>query len=289
MFRVLLIDGNSRAKTLHYAAPDDVPGRMHSDIKRIVRAASGAQPILLWDHPDSKMTRRQEYAGYKAERDDKPAAEAAVRNCVQYFKDKYPYWFHPQYEADDLLATLSLRFPDIPMLIFSNDKDMFALLGGPAIRQQLRSLQGPDSEWEFYTAEMVEQRFGIKFHQYVEYRALVGDSVDGVPGIKGIGDTTAVKIFQRYDTIAEAVRNIDEVPILPRFRKLLLAGWSDGTFAKMLSLVTFRTFKDELPPGIVSAIQATRRIGYPTRHNNTLDSLLQVGLVKPVSASLPPF
>ncbi len=102
-----------------------------------------------------------------------------------------------RYEADDILATLAAgaRRQRAPVIVVSRDKDLGQLLQGPA-----------DRLWDFAADQWLDRdglgaRFGVAPEQLADYLALVGDSIDDVPGVPGIGGKTAAALLQRYGDI----------------------------------------------------------------------------------------
>lgn len=115
------------------------------------------------------------------------------------------------YEADDLIGTLitRLRRSKRPVAIVSRDKDLGQLL----IREQ-------DFLWDYagdqrYYFDDIENKFGVKPTQLVDYLALVGDSSDDIPGVPGIGIKTAVTLLQHFDSIENLFANADRLAELP--------------------------------------------------------------------------
>lgn len=115
------------------------------------------------------------------------------------------------YEADDLLGTLSkrLRRGNNPIAILSRDKDLGQLLH----REQ-------DYLWDYskgvrYFAGCIHKKFGVLPAQLVDYLALVGDSIDDIPGVPGLGPKTAQALLSVHSTIEDIFEGIDELHLLP--------------------------------------------------------------------------
>lgn len=117
----------------------------------------------------------------------------------------------PRYEADDLLGSLYARCrrSALPIALLSKDKDLAQLLSRPQ-----DFLWDYSSSQRFYEAD-VYTKFGVRPDQLVDYLALVGDSVDDILGVPGIGAKTAVKLLSYYDSIASLLRNVSTVEQLP--------------------------------------------------------------------------
>ena len=115
-----------------------------------------------------------------------------------------------EYEADDLLGTLAAlcRSQGCRPVILSRDKDLAQLL------------QGGEMLWDFGSAEPrgvaeLEAVFGVPLSRLADYLALIGDAVDNIPGVPGIGAKTAAAIFQRFTSVDELLGNLDNLAALP--------------------------------------------------------------------------
>jgi len=122
-------------------------------------------------------------------------------------------------EADDIVATLAVRAAgkNFDVLIASQDKDFFQIVG-PHIR-----LLRPDSDdAKPLDADGVVARFGVKPEQIVDYLSLVGDSVDNIPGVSGIGPKTAVELLRRHGSVDELLARADALD-KPKLRASLVS------------------------------------------------------------------
>jgi DNA polymerase-1 len=123
------------------------------------------------------------------------------------------------FEADDIISTLGNRASeqDIDTIIVTGDNDMLQTVS-PHI-----SVLAPRrgfGETVLYNEEEVEKKYGIKPHQLIDYKALVGDSSDNIPGVKGIGDKTAESLLQKFGSMENIYDNLDKVTP-ERLQKLL--------------------------------------------------------------------
>ncbi|MCI0683276.1 MAG: DNA polymerase I [Gemmataceae bacterium] len=111
------------------------------------------------------------------------------------------------YEADDVIATLAraAEGQGIDVFICSSDKDCRQLLSDHVKIFNLRKLEVFDS------AALVKD-WGVTPEQVIDYQTLVGDSVDNVPGVPGVGPKTATQLLQKYQTLDNLLAHVDEIP-----------------------------------------------------------------------------
>jgi DNA polymerase I len=203
-----LIDGNSVAYRAFYALPEDlatksgqVTNAVFGFTRMLIRLLKDYHPdgiAVAWDV--SRQTFRTEsYPEYKAQRERAP----------DHFRSQLPLMdevlqtLHitqlreEGYEADDIIATLTKRTVEAgwEVLIVTGDRDAFQLIEGPVkvvyTRRGISDIVLADEAY-------VEERYGIRPDQYVEYAALRGDSSDNLPGVPGVGEKTASRLIAEY-------------------------------------------------------------------------------------------
>lgn len=146
---------------------------------------------------------------YKATR--KPMPEE-LRAQLPYIKRwieaaGWPIIIEEGREADDLMAAVAVNHPDMNSLIVSQDKDLMQLVSDHV--HQLVS--GAKSTMNEMDAEAVTEKFGVRPDQVLDYLCLLGDNVDNIPGVQGIGAKTAVKLLNQFGSIEGIYARIDEV------------------------------------------------------------------------------
>ena len=116
----------------------------------------------------------------------------------------------PEYEADDLIGTLATRAraAGFCVTVVSRDKDLAQLVG-----------RG-DRYWDYsdaaeYRYEEIAERFGVAPERMADYLALMGDAVDNIPGVPGVGPKTAAALMLRFATLEAVYEDLDEVARLP--------------------------------------------------------------------------
>jgi len=116
------------------------------------------------------------------------------------------------YEADDILGTLSLKAEQCGMtaVIVSGDRDLLQL-ASDTLKIRIPKTKGGKTEIEDYFAEDVLQKYGVSPTEFIDVKALMGDSSDNVAGVPSIGEKTAIKIIQQYHNIENAIQHADEI------------------------------------------------------------------------------
>jgi len=179
-------------------------------------------------------TRRQEkFAEYKIQRpvmpDDLISQIPLIRQVIAAYN--IPILEKDGYEADDIIATIARRLvrPDLETVIVSDDKDMFQLVGD---KVKILSTRQED----IMGRNEVENLLGFSPDLIPDYIALAGDSVDNIPGVKGIGEVSAKNLIKSYGRLENILKKADEVK--PDRVKLALTSQKDAAvLCKELALL----------------------------------------------------
>ena len=117
----------------------------------------------------------------------------------------------PQFEADDVLATLATwgRDAKIPVVVVSGDRDTFQLVEDPFVKV-LYNRRGV-SDYSLYDEAGIFERCGIEPKRYALLAALRGDTSDNLPGVPGVGEKTAAKLFAQYRDFADLYQHLDSL------------------------------------------------------------------------------
>jgi len=162
---------------------------------------------IAWDGPE-RTVRHEVFAEYKANRpamaDDLASQIPVIRRVLSAYR--IPVLELPGYEADDVIGTLSKRAADegYGVVIVTADKDMLQLVG-PRVRVFHTGRE------RFLDEAGVEDFFGVSPRKVADVLALMGDSVDNVPGVPGVGQVTAKKWIDAYGDLATLLAKADEV------------------------------------------------------------------------------
>lgn len=174
---------------------------------------------VVWINDAGDSFRTEAYAEYKSTReklDDELQADfdTAVERVAQLLAAfRIPLVAVDGYEADDVIGTLAKRaaVAGLEAVIVSGDKDFYQLIG-PGIALLNPGRGGPagvDETW--VTEENASERLGIPPHQVTDYLALVGDTSDNVPGVKGIGEKGAVQLLTEYGDLETMIARAGEI------------------------------------------------------------------------------
>lgn len=173
---------------------------------------TGAEHVAVaFDESLSTSFRNDLYPDYKANRESPPPElKAQFEACRRFAESTGCACFsHDQYEADDLIATIAARMRDqgYRNFVVTADKDLAQVL------------EGDDIWWDYHRNKSmgldgVKQRFGVTPAQMRDYFGMVGDAVDNIPGVPGIGPKTAVKLLRLFRDLEGVYENLSQVPQL---------------------------------------------------------------------------
>ena len=219
---LLLMDGHSLAYRAFYALP---PENFSTTTGQTTNAVYGFTSMLINLLRDEDPThvavafdlsrqtwRREEYVDYKANRSTSPSEFAGQVDLIKEVLTamRIPYLTAENYEADDIIATLTTRAvaEGLPVRICTGDRDALQLVNDQVT---LLYLQRGVSEMARYTPQAVEAKYGLTPLQYPDFAALRGDPSDNLPGIPGVGEKTATKWIREFGSLTALVDRVDEV------------------------------------------------------------------------------
>jgi len=192
------------------SAPDGRPTNAVFGVTRALMSLydRGADYLIAtWDHKDPTF-RDKLFDQYKAHREPPPPDLLIQQPLVNQVLEamRIPFLIAPGYEADDIMATLSSEGAGrgLDVFICSSDKDCRQLLSPKVKILNLR-------KGDIIDADALVKDWGVRPDQVVDFQALVGDSVDNVPGVPGVGPKTAAKWLQEYGTLDALVANADAI------------------------------------------------------------------------------
>jgi len=223
MQTLLLIDANSLIHRAFHAlppftAPDGSPtGALYGLASILLKILNSEREkpnyiAAAFDRPEPTF-RKKEFAEYKAHRPPAPPELISQiiqsRELLQNFDIRY--FEEAGLEADDLIGSLAKKFSgkeNIQIIILTGDRDAFQLIMGNRVVVET-PLKGI-SETFIYNENAVKEKFGIVPNQLVDYKGLVGDQSDNIPGVKGIGPKTASKLLSEFSNLENLFSSIKE-------------------------------------------------------------------------------
>src|SRR2546423_169256 len=208
------------------------------------------QPDYLgWVHDSGLSCRHERYPAYKATREklteelQSDFDRGMDRICQMLDSYRIPILTLPGYEADDVIGTLVARSveQEVNVVVVSGDKD-FQQLVRPGVWLLNPGRGGPANvEEHWVSVDNAEERLGVPPEFVTDYLALVGDSSDNIPGVRGIGDKTASELVRQYGHLESILAHAEELT-KKRPREALLEHAENARLSK--ELVTIR---DDLP------------------------------------------
>ena len=311
MERLLLLDGNGLIYRGYFALIDQP---LTTSRGELVTAVFGFTNIVLRAiadvHPEhiavafdlGKPTFRHErYAEYKGTRtkmpDDMREQIPKVRDVVAALG--FPVYEREGFEADDVIATLTgqAEAAGLDVTILTGDLDMLQLVSERT--KLMVSLRGGVSNTVSYDLARIDDRWGLRPDQMLDYKALKGDPTDNIPGIPGVGEKTASKLIATWESLDALYEHLDEVmpeklrPLLADHREQVLESrelmrlvrdvdvvldpdrgvvgeYDREAVVRIFREYEFRTLIDRLPPLVgerpedaIAAMRDLRDAGFP--------------------------
>lgn len=165
--------------------------------------------IVCWDM-GSKTFRTEKYPNYKANRDAPPEELIPQFDLAKQAVDMFdiPNIGIHNYEADDVIGTLAKQFNHHEVIIQTGDLDLLQLVEENV---QIAIMRKGLSNYEVFNEINFLEKKGILPSQITEFKGMTGDSADNYPGIKGIGEKTALKLLQSYERMDNILMNLTDL------------------------------------------------------------------------------
>ncbi len=221
MALVLLIDGHSQAYRAYFGMKTPLSTRegeptaaVYGFARKLLATLREVKPDYVAVAFDTGDTwRHAEFPDYKATRDAMPDDMRTQMTRIEAMLRAFniPILTYTNYEADDILGTLAREAgaEGYDVLVMTGDRDMFQLVDGQV--KILYTSGGPNPVTSAYGLEQVQERYGLTPQQFIDFKALTGDSSDNIPGVPGVGEKTAIKFLQQYGTLDELYAHVDEI------------------------------------------------------------------------------
>jgi DNA polymerase-1 len=177
-------------------------------LKKLKETFNPSYIVIANDLGRSKTFRRALYKPYKANRKD---MDEDIINQLRYTTQilslmGYPFINNELYEADDILGMISKFALDNNMdtILVSSDKDLYQLLNDNTFVLSPRNNELIDAAWLYNKYKLTPQ-------QWIDMKILQGDAGDNIPGVKGIGEITSIRLLQQFNTIENIYKHIDQI------------------------------------------------------------------------------
>lgn len=216
--RLLLVDGHAYAYRAFHAirslnAPDGTPtNAIFGFIKMLQKMMANLKPshlLVVWD-AGLAAERTAELPGYKAHRPETPEALSSQFPQLERWLDAagHPQWSQEGTEADDWIGTYTHRAVQLGwnVVIASSDKDFMQL-----VSEQVGLFNPNDKSEKIWSPADVVAKTGVEPNQIIDWLALVGDSVDNIPGVRGVGPKTATELLKRFGSIESLYSRLSEI------------------------------------------------------------------------------
>ncbi|MFR5892203.1 MAG: DNA polymerase I [Bacilli bacterium] len=224
MKKLILVDGNSIMFRAYYATAYTGNVMKTSDnlytnaiygfvnmMNKILTIEDVTNIFVAFDK--GKQTfRHQAYKEYKGGRKPMPEEFSMQIPFIKEYLDilKIKRLETDDYEADDLIGTIAKRFAKTfdEIVIISGDKDLLQLVGNNV--KVFLNKKGI-TDLEEYNETNFKDLMGFEAKQLTDYKGLIGDKSDNLPGISGVGDKTAIKLLNEYQTLENIIANVDKI------------------------------------------------------------------------------
>ncbi len=244
MKRLAIIDGKSVFYRGYYAMPnlsmgDGTPtGGVYGFAALSLELVKKLKPdyvVVAWDKPKTNIRKRLAlYPEYKAGR--KPAPPdfyeqiPLLHELLEAFG--WPLYELDDYEADDIMGTFARQATEkgIETCLITSDLDALQCVGPLT---HVYAMKKGFTNIELFKPESFEAKYNIRVDQFLDLKALKGDSSDNIPGVPGIGEKTAVDLLQKYDTLDNIYENLWEVK--DSLRRKLEGGKASAYLSKTIS------------------------------------------------------
>ena len=258
--KLLLIDGHSLAFRAYHALPPTMATRSGEPTNATFGFLSMLLNTVREQQPDyvavafdvGRTFRHDQYDAYKGTRermpDDLSRQVERIRQVVQALN--FPIFTREGYEADDVLGTLAQQADEkgVYTTIVTGDRDIVQCVSD---HTSVLTSGRKFSDTIVYTPASVQERWGLAPRQLIDLKALLGDTSDNVPGVKGIGEKGATDLIQSYGSVEGVYDHLDQITA-KRTREALEAGRESAFLSKELVTIVRNV------PGITLDLDACR-------------------------------
>lgn len=244
--KLVIFDGNSILYRAFFALPElttsnNIPtNAIYGFVNVILKYLEQEKPdyVAVAFDKRGREARKSEYQEYKANR--KPMPDN-LQVQIPYVREilyalNIPIVEFEGYEADDVIGSLVNQFKNtgLDIVIITGDRDTLQLLDKNVV-VKIVSTKFDRTMEDLYTIENIKEKYGVWANQVPDYKALVGDQSDNIPGVKGIGEKSAQKLLEEYSSLEEIYQNLDKIK--GSIREKLEAGKDMAFLSKRLATI----------------------------------------------------
>ena len=246
--KLLIIDGNSILNRAYYGirmltAPDGTPtNAVYGFLNIMFKQLDELKPdgVCVAFDLKEKTFRHKMYELYKAQR--KPAPEdflvqiPVIKEVLEALN--IPCLEKAGYEADDIIGTVSriCEESSTECFILTGDKDDLQL-ASDKVKINLVITKMGSTGYTIYDKDAVYEKYGVTPKEFIDVKALMGDSSDNIPGVLGIGEKTALSLIAKYKSIETIYENLDTIEVTNSVRTKLANGKESAFMSKTLATI----------------------------------------------------
>jgi len=243
MNRLVLIDGHAILHRAYHALPPlttskgEIVNAVYGFSSMLLRVIADLKPThiaVAFDTPEPTF-RNKLFKDYQIQR---PKVDEEFIPQIDLVKKLVremgiPTFEKVGFEADDVIGTLAKKADVDEVVIVTGDRDILQLVDDKiGVYMPVKGL----SQSKLYGEKEVEEKFGIKVTQIIDYKALVGDPADNYPGVSGIGPKTAASLLSRFKTLEQLYEQVHKVESV-KVRKALNENKESAEMAKKLATI----------------------------------------------------
>ncbi len=243
----ILVDGSAIVHRAYHAMPplrrlDGIPtGAVQGFFSMILKVIQDLKPehiAIAFDRPSPNF-RKELFKGYQSQRPAMDSDLSPQFGIIQKILEaaKISTYGVDGLEADDIIGTIAQKAKTTGHMVYilTGDRDMLQLVNHKA--KVLAPLKGI-TEMTLYDEDKVKEKYGISPSQFVEMKALMGDSSDNYPGVSGIGPKTASDLIKEYSSVENIYKNIDKIKAKnPKLAEKLENGKDNAFLAHQLATI----------------------------------------------------
>lgn len=223
MKKLVLFDGNAIMHRAYHALPPlnarngEPINAVYGLISMLLKVIQDVKPthiIFAFDRPEPTFRKKilETYQSQRPEMEEELSSQ--FKKASEVIKAiGIPLYDKAGFEADDVIGSIAEKVKNekIKTLIITGDRDMLQLVDEKNDTILYMPLKGLSDAKEFGVKETIE-RLGVPPEQIIDYKALVGDPSDNYKGVPGVGPKTAVNLLEKYKTLDNIYKNLDELP-----------------------------------------------------------------------------